>query len=195
MQLLDKQLLISSRPLHTIKVAAEAMIMVHESNPIPVVLYQPPEVSPEEPEPRAFGPSKISTSNEVMMNFNKMGAAMSQGSRIANDDTESSGWREAYLAELDSESNPRKRRRLLLSDKEPDPTPDNEDLDNEEPLTSFWVSDDDSFPLEVQREDGQAVDVFGKIENFREGDFRAHSEMMNRMIDRWIDTISGPWDP
>lgn len=188
MQLLDKQLSISSRPLHTIKVAAQAMIMVHESNPIPVVRYQPPHVSQEEP--IAYGPSMASTSNDVMKDFNRMGDAMSQVSRIANDGVESPGWRKSQLS--DSENNPRKRRRLLRSIEEPDSVTDHSNLDDKEPLTSFWFSDDELDPPELQRADEIPAAVSMKIQNFEERDYQADFERTNRMILRWLSTIQSP---
>jgi hypothetical protein len=188
--LLEKQLSISSRPLHTIKVAAQAMIMVHESNPIPMVRYQPPQVSQEEP--TTYGPSKVSTSNEVIMDFNRMGDAMSQVSRIADDGTESLGWRKSQLAESDAASNPKKRRRLLLSIEETDSATDHRDLDDEEPLTSFWFSDHESNPPEAQGAHELQAEVFMKMQNLRERDWQARSDERNRMILRWQSTIGSP---
>jgi hypothetical protein len=118
---------------------------------------------------------------------------MSQGSRITNDDTESPGWRKSQLAESDAASNPRKRRRLLLSIDESDSATDHRDLDDEEPLTSFWFSDDELDSPEVQRTDELPAEVSMEIiQNFREGDFQARFESKNRMISRWRSTI---WSP
>jgi hypothetical protein len=189
-RLLDKQLSISSRPLHTIKVAAQAMIMVHESNPIPVVRYQPPQVSEEEP--IVYGPSKVSTSNEVIEDFNRMGDAVSQVSRIADDGAESPGWRKSQLAESSTENSPKKRRRLLRSIEEPDSVTDHRNLDDKEPLTSFWFSDDELDPPELQRADEILAAVSIKIRKLEVRGLPAGFERTNRMILRWLSTIPSP---